>query len=133
LILTGEQWSQMMDDAERRAPEEACGLLAGRGEQAVAVLPITNILHSPVRYRLDPKQQLDAFMWIDKQGLSLIGIYHSHPAGPDSPSVTDIQEAYYPEAAYLIWSRRSGSWVCRAFSMIDRHVQEISIVIENLE
>jgi proteasome lid subunit RPN8/RPN11 len=47
---------------------------------------------------------------MEAQGLEMVGIYHSHPHGPDSPSPTDIAEAYYPDAVYLIWFRQDGEW-----------------------
>jgi proteasome lid subunit RPN8/RPN11 len=76
---------------------------------------------------MDPKEQLDVFNYMDKKGLDLVGIYHSHPDGPDTPSDTDIDEAFYPEAVYLIWSRSSGEWRCRAFLIQDGSITEIQI------
>ncbi len=73
-------WEQMRADVLAHLPEEACGLLVGLGERARVVMPITNTLHSPVRFRLDARQQLDAFVWMENQALELVGIYHSHPA-----------------------------------------------------
>ena len=83
----------------------------------IVVHPVTNILHSPVRYRMDPQEQLRAFQEIDEAGLELLAIYHSHPNGPEEPSPTDIAEAYYPEVVYLIWSLASGNWQCRGFKI----------------
>ena len=62
----------------------------------------TNVLHSAVRYRIDPAEQLAGLQPDRRSGLELVGIYHSHPNGPDGLA-TDIAEAYYPEAVYLIW------------------------------
>ncbi len=48
-------------DAERQEPEEACGLLIGRlnGFHAVTVhtIPVTNVLHSPTRFRMDGRNR----------------------------------------------------------------------------
>ena len=84
-------------------PEEGCGLLFGRGQRVERVVPIQNAQHSPVHFRLEPQAQLAAMQEADEQGLELLAIYHSHPRGPEHPSVTDIEEAAYPQAAYLIW------------------------------
>lgn len=129
IVLTQAQWEQMLADVDRRAPEEACGLIAGKESKVQAVLPMTNTLHSTVRYRLEPQEQLQAFQWLESQGWDLLGIYHSHPKGPDFPSPIDVAEAYYPEALYLIWFRRSGQWNCRAFSIQDREVSEVPIIV----
>jgi proteasome lid subunit RPN8/RPN11 len=120
----------MQADIDSHLPEEACGLLAGRFRRAEAVIPVSNALHSPVRFRMDARQQLDAFLWMDARELDLVAIYHSHPNGPDTPSETDIGEAYYPDAAYLIWSRRTGDWVCRAYRLHPDGYDEIVLSVE---
>jgi len=132
LSITDRQWEQMRADIEQSAPEEACGLLAGLESQVIMVLPITNELHSPVRYHMAAREQLDAFERIDYAGLQLVGIYHSHPNGPNGPSATDIAEAFYPEAAYLIWTPQDGVWSCRAFRIQDGQIQEVSLSVRNL-
>lgn len=100
-------------------PEEACGLLGGRfdGTKATVkvVIPVENVLHSPVRFRMDPREQLQAFNRLDDLGLELVGIFHSHPTGPDAPSATDLAEFYYPGVAFLIWSPGAEGWQLRAF------------------
>jgi proteasome lid subunit RPN8/RPN11 len=120
-------------DVEVRAPEEACGLLAGVGGEVLEVISVPNALHSPVRYRMDPRDQWRAFQTIEQRGWELLGIYHSHPNGPEVPSETDVSEAFYPEAAYLIWSRRSGTWSCRAFQIESGQVLPVSIDLKQQE
>lgn len=131
LWLTQAHWIQLCAEAERHAPEEACGLLAGQGERVLAVIPVTNELHSQVRYRMEPAEQLRAFLEIDRRGWELIGIYHSHPLGPDEPSQTDIAEAFYPESVYLIISGQVSGWVFRGFFIQDGQVSEIPIRAED--
>lgn len=106
-------------------PEEACGLLAGNNNLVSQILPIENILHSPVRYRMDPQQQLAAFQRIDNLGLELLAIYHSHPDGPATPSTTDIAEAYYPEVVYMIISQAKDVYTPRGFLIQNGRVDEV--------
>ena len=86
----------------------ACGLLAGTALDGVGqvkiAIPVSNALHSPVRFRMAAEEQLAAFLHIEELGFELLAIYHSHPHGPASPSSTDLAEAFYPEALTLIWS-----------------------------
>ena len=119
----------MRADVRERAPEEACGLIAGRDNAAREVIPVTNALHSPVRYRMDPQEQLAAFNRIEELDLEIIAIYHSHPGGPDHPSPTDVAEAFYPEAVYLIWFRSEQDWDCRGFTISEEKVEEVPIYI----
>ena len=130
LYLTRAQWEQLWAEAERHAPEEACGLLAGQGERIKAVIPVTNALHSQVRYRMSPGEQLKAFLEIERQGWELIGIYHTHPHGPEGPSQTDKAEAYYPESVYVILSGQADGWCCRGFFIQGDNISEVAIKIE---
>ena len=123
----------MRQHAVQMIPEEACGLLGGRDQegscQVETVIPATNVLHSPVRYRMDPREQLQAFDNLDSRGLDLVGIYHSHPSGPDVPSPTDITEAYYPAVVYLILSRTEDDWNCLAFQIVAGQVARAALFI----
>lgn len=112
-----------------QAPLEACGLLAGKGNRVEVVLRVRNAERSPVRFRMDPQEQWEAFQWIEAHGLDLVGIFHSHPAGPETASVTDISEAAY-EVAYVIWAPTQGRWAARAFWIENGQVNEIPLLIE---
>jgi proteasome lid subunit RPN8/RPN11 len=110
-------------------PEEACGILGGIGGEVREVHPVTNVLHSPVRYRMDPKEQYDVMRQVEDSGQVIVGIFHSHVSGPEGPSITDLSEANYPESAYLIWSRLYHDWVCKAFIISEGRALEIPILI----
>jgi proteasome lid subunit RPN8/RPN11 len=119
----------MAEDVQYRAPVEACGILAGTEGTVKAVFPLKNELKSPVRFKMAPEEQLSTFNNIEDRGWELLAIYHSHPQGPATPSRTDIVEAYYPDAIYLIWSRRGDEWSCRGFRIIKGSYYEIPIQI----
>lgn len=120
----------MRSEMDRLAPEEGCGLAVGRDDRVLEIIHVTNILHSPIRYRMAPHEQLEAFEKMDRQGWVLIAIFHSHPSGPPVPSLTDVAEAYYPEAVYLIWSREKGEWECRGFFIQEERVDEVPVTVE---
>ncbi len=130
LILLPEHWQTMRDHVTRQAPMEACGLLAGENAQVEKVFLIRNQAQSPVRFRMDPKEQLDAFEWIDSNGLELLGIFHSHPAGPAEVSNTDIAEAAYP-VVHIIWDGSNGQWNARGFWIENRKAIEVSLEISH--
>lgn len=124
LRLKEVHWEQMHSHAAELAPQEACGLIAGRSNLGMKVYPLTNALHSPTRFRLDPREQLQAFFDIETRGWQLLAVYHSHPNGPAIPSTIDVREAYYPQIYNLIWSRIQENWICRAFHIQDGTVSE---------
>jgi len=92
LTIPAELLAQIVSHCRRAYPEEACGLFALDGRRVVAAWPGTNILHSPVRYRM-AGEEVARLMWTieEERGLEA-GAYHSHPHGPDALSPTDLAE-----------------------------------------
>lgn len=126
ILLHSHHLDLMKRDVMDRSPEEACGLVAGIGGESVEVFPVANILHSPVRFRMDPKEQIRLLLHFIEVGWDLLAIYHSHPSGPSTPSQVDIVEAAYPEAVHLLWSHtKEGNFKCRAFLIYDHSCREI--------
>jgi proteasome lid subunit RPN8/RPN11 len=132
LYLTRRQWQSMRRLVGRQAPLEACGLLAGENNRVEEVLRIRNAAQSPVLFRMEPREQLQALRWIDEQGLELIGIFHSHPAGPEVPSPTDIAESAYA-AVHIIWYRDTTGWQARGFWIKDGKVTPVTLQIMDNE
>lgn len=128
LALSKTQWAEMRIYVARQIPIEACGLLAGKNDRVEKVLPVWNQAQSPVRYVMDPYEQLKAFNWIESHDLDLLGIFHSHPTGPETASVTDIAEAAY-EVVYLIWSLSGGIWKARGFHIKYGQALDVPLVI----
>jgi proteasome lid subunit RPN8/RPN11 len=128
LKLQPAHWQEMSQYVKAQAPLEACGMLAGKMDTVEAVLRVRNVEQSPVRFRMDPQEQYDAFMWMEANELDLIGIFHSHPTGPETVSPTDIAEAAY-DVVNLIWSRTEGAWNARGFRIEDKKVTEVKLQI----
>jgi proteasome lid subunit RPN8/RPN11 len=95
---------EIIEHAKKSHPNEGCGLLAGR-QSANRFIPMTNVSAVPAKqYEIDPVELIRTLRDLRNNGEELIAIYHSHPHGPAEPSRTDIERAYYPEAAQLIVS-----------------------------
>ncbi|GAA5335063.1 M67 family metallopeptidase [Thermus hydrothermalis] len=87
---------------QREAPREGVGLWAGRRE-VERVIPLPNAHPNPLTgYLAEPLALLKALKALEQEGLSLLAIYHSHPAGPALPSPTDIREARW-RVPYVIF------------------------------
>jgi proteasome lid subunit RPN8/RPN11 len=128
LFLSKHHWHEMLEHVDKQIPLEACGLLAGKNDRVEKVILVWNQAQSPVRFVMDPYEQIQAFDWIEANGLDLLGIFHSHPAGPETVSVTDIAEAAY-EVVHLIWSRKGSHWQVRGFWIENRDAFEVSLKI----
>lgn len=97
--------NQLLDHARRGEGKEVCGLIAGRDGTPTRCQPVPNIAAcAEIRYEMEPTAQIAALRSMRERNEELFAIYHSHPASPATPSVTDVNEAGYPEALYLIIS-----------------------------
>ncbi|MFB6125567.1 MAG: desampylase [Halanaeroarchaeum sp.] len=109
LVLSRDVYRAVLEHAREDAPREACGMLSGRdGGDRTRVLTAyrtANVAETPrLTYRMDPDEQYATMATIEDHGQSVVGFYHSHPAGPDSPSATDVERADWPDHHYLIVS-----------------------------
>jgi len=117
VLISRRAWEAMERHVRQGLPLEVCGLLVGPPGLGQETLPVENAEASPTRFRMEPQGQVDALLDIERRGLALVAIYHSHPAGPPTPSVTDLEQAAYPEAAYLVWAPDEAGWSCRGFAL----------------
>lgn len=97
-------YDSMIEHCVRGLPNEACGFLAGSDAAVSSFYPLTNAAASPVYYRPDDREMIAALNDIDDKEMDLLAIFHSHVNSPPRPSPTDVREAHYPEAVYLIVS-----------------------------
>ncbi|WP_255151229.1 desampylase [Halorarius halobius] len=97
--------AELLAHAREGAPEEVCGVLAGRGDRVTAIERVANVADTPgTRYELDPGEQVAAMRAIEERGEEVVGFYHSHPRGPPAPSATDERLATWPDHLYCIVS-----------------------------
>ena len=127
LWLTPAQREAILAHVAAEAPNEACGLLSGHGGRVEQVHPGRNVEASPVSYLMDPTEQVRILLEIEAAGRELSAIYHSHPAGPPIPSATDVAQAYYPEAVYVIAAPAASGWELRGFRVADGRVHEVPV------
>lgn len=119
-------WAEMLAHVRLALPHEGCGLLGGTGGRAVQFYPTLNVHSTPLtRYSIDPLQLLRVFKAMEQAGQELVAIFHSHPTSAAYPSVTDISQAYYPDALSLIVSLKDAeNPVLRGFWLRDGVVAE---------
>jgi proteasome lid subunit RPN8/RPN11 len=78
---------------------------------------------------MDPLEQLGAFESIESEQMDLLAIYHSHPAGPEAVSATDIAEAAYA-VVHIVWSKQGEDWQARGFWIEDGKVTKVTLQVE---
>lgn len=138
LSIPREILDDMVAHAREGLPDEVCGMLAGRGSEAITHYRLNNDNPSPVSYSVDPTQQLNVLRNIESSGLELVGIYHSHPDSPPLPSITDINRAFfpgtrelnYPHAVYVIIGLSGPSPEVKAYRIGQADIEQVEIKIK---
>ena len=87
---------EIVAHARAEAPNECCGMIAARDGEAIAVHRARNAAASPLRYVMDPGEQYRIQDAIERDGLDLGAIYHSHTRSDPIPSQTDINLSTLP-------------------------------------
>lgn len=130
VILPRAIYDRLLAEARAALPLECCGLLGGHGSEVTEIFPCTNQLVSPTAYEIPPEELFQHFRAMREQGIELVGIYHSHPAGENVPSRRDLERAYYPEAACIIVSPLpEAAAPVRAFRLAGKGWQEIPVQV----
>jgi len=127
---------QMLDEivahARAEAPNECCGMIGARDGAATSLHRATNAEASPLRYVVDPLDQLRIMEELEADGEELGAIYHSHTASDAYPSQTDINLAEnWPDPLYVICSIADDDAPdVRAFEIRDGAVREQELEVE---
>lgn len=129
--IARRQYEQMLEHAREEAPDECCGMIAGRDGDVVEVYPATNIEHSRLRFMIDPREQLQIDRKIDDAGLQLTAIYHSHTRTAPEPSATDIIYAkLWPGVLWAIVGLAGDEPEVRLWRIDDGEVAEAELVVK---
>jgi proteasome lid subunit RPN8/RPN11 len=122
---------EVVAHARAEAPNECCGMIAARDGQAVAVHRARNAQSSPLRYEIDGRDQFRILDAIEREGLELGAIYHSHTRSAPVPSQTDINLArLWPDPLYVIVGVAGEEPDVRAFRIRDGKVDDAELEIE---
>ena len=134
LELPHEVRARLQEWMGRGYPHETCGVLVGHhgSERATVVRAVEarnlNTERAHDRFELDPGDYLTADTEARREGLEIIGIWHSHPDHPACPSETD-RAAAWAGFSYLIAALAAGGvqeWRC--WRLVDNHFVEERIV-----
>ena len=120
---------EMAAHALEEAPNECCGIIAGKDGSATKLFRAKNAEASPYRYKVDDRDLFRIYKECSESDWDFLAIYHSHTASEAYPSPTDVRLAIWPEAYYILVSTKEpGTPVVRAYRIIDGEITEESIV-----
>ncbi len=131
LIIPKQVLDEMLSHCKAGLPNEACGILAGRGNEVSKIYAMSNIENSPVSYLMDSGEQFRAMKDMRANNVEMVAIFHSHPSSAAYPSPKDVNLAFYEEAVYLIVSLASGEPVVKGFTIREKEILETEIVVKD--
>jgi proteasome lid subunit RPN8/RPN11 len=123
LVIPSALQAELIALARAADPNEACGILAGRGGRVERVFPVRNSAdeieasrgvfrdrssgepapgRAALHYYMDPRDQLRVYNEIDAIELEVVGYYHSHTHSEARPSATDVRLATDLVSAYVL-------------------------------
>ena len=130
LTIKKTDLQKIYEHCDRVYPNEACGILAGRDNRVQKVYTLLSEMPSPTFYQIDSKEHFRVIREMRDAGIDLVSIYHSHPGGPEFPSSTDVELAYYPEAVYVIVSLMDRkNPVAKGYNIVEREITEVPLDI----
>jgi proteasome lid subunit RPN8/RPN11 len=139
--LSATMVQALIDHARASSPDEACGLIIGDrpaadGGRALRFETTRNALASRVRYEIHPDDLYRLTIATEDADEAFWGIVHSHTHTPAVPSATDIGQALYPDALYLLvalWEDDAGRMTdtpdVRAWRIVDGAIHEVALDI----
>lgn len=104
LVVKNELVEKINAHVEEAYPEEGAGFLIGDEGEVKEILALSNAREDAARHNrflITPEDYLKAELKADSLGLSLIGVFHSHPDCPNVPSEYDREWAQ-PFFSYII-------------------------------
>jgi [CysO sulfur-carrier protein]-S-L-cysteine hydrolase len=121
---------KLVNFAEDALPLESCALLLGEEKQpdctVVDVFFVSNQDQSMTSFSVDPSDLFCAYQHARKLGLSVVGVFHSHPSLPQ-PSQKDKKFMRLNPIIWLIYSTLSHTFSAFLHSGIVIHIQ-ISLI-----
>ena len=124
MVIPAAVRDEIIAHARAGLPNEACGILAGQDGRAERFFPAEPDEPSPYYYRISSRDQLRIVNEIEEAGLELVGIYHSHVSSPAFPSRTDAEQAFWPDAVYVIVSLAGGGADLKGYRIVDMEISE---------
>ncbi|MCX5717948.1 MAG: M67 family metallopeptidase [Nitrospirae bacterium] len=129
LSISKDLFEEMISHCRDTYPNEACGILAGKGEEVLKVYKMANIEKSPVSYEFDSSEHIKAIRNMRENNHTMLAIFHSHPSSPAYPSAKDISLAFYEDCIYVIVSLIEKQPVIRGFLIRGEDIKEADISV----
>jgi [CysO sulfur-carrier protein]-S-L-cysteine hydrolase len=130
VVIPADVRDELVAHARAGLPNEACGILAGLDGRVERFFPAQADEPSPYYYRIESRDQIRIMNAIEDAGFDMLGIYHSHTSSPAYPSRTDAEQAFWPDAVYVIVSLAGADPDVRGYRIHDMSITEEALRVE---
>jgi [CysO sulfur-carrier protein]-S-L-cysteine hydrolase len=131
VILPIELKKLLISNCRKGLPNEACGLISGKGNVCTNIYATTNVDPSPFTFAISLDEEKKIEDQMRKKNESMIGIYHSHPHGTAIPSKDDLEFApKSPDIYYFIISVSLLTADIRCYKITNRFFSEVKVIIQ---
>ena len=142
LRVTLADYEAMRAHGEETYPHECCGILLGAADAASSSNEVRRVVRAGNtrtdaahnRYHIAPEELIRAQREGRREGLDIVGFYHSHPDHPARWSATDFAEAHWFGCSYVITGVEQGrAAVTNAFLLVGSDEETKGFVDEAIE
>ncbi|MDA8277723.1 MAG: M67 family metallopeptidase [Actinomycetota bacterium] len=125
--ISSNDISEIIRHCVEETPNEACGLLIGRGDVINSVRRARSQIPSPFEFTMESKDILTIDQEADTEGLEIVGLYHSHTMTEAYPSPTDVAACPDDRWFHILISLKERPYKVSAFRIVDRSIEEVTI------
>ena len=108
IIISNLFRENLVQHANKQEPYEACAILLGKTNEetweTTEIFLTENTDKSEINFTVSNEQLLEGYTKAEEKGLSVVGIFHSHPKSEPSPSNTDIEFMKGNPVPWVIYS-----------------------------
>ena len=108
IIISNLLRENLVQHANKQDPYESCAILLGNVNEEnweiIEIFLTENMDKSEINFTVSNEQLLEGYTKAEEKGLSVVGIFHSHPKSEPSPSNTDIEFMKGNPVPWVIYS-----------------------------
>ncbi|TQL17190.1 proteasome lid subunit RPN8/RPN11 [Zymomonas mobilis] len=118
--------------ASHSSPDkEICGLLIGKRESVIEIMPMQNKAAYPERFfEISAADLIKSHRRVRQRQLSIIGHYHSHPSGSCRPSPRDAALAHEGQYWIIAASNKIEGWYAGKNGTVEGIFHPCRLVVE---
>lgn len=124
--INSEIFNNFVDYFRSVYPFEGCGLLVGTTSPEIIDLfiPIPNVSSNSSLFKFEPNKFIQCIHGFENSNKHWIGVIHSHPMTEAYPSITDVNDWYYNDLSYWIYSLKNKS--LKAYTISNKKILQKS-------